>query len=80
VQHRQYVFSSGFRTVVVIADDRHAGQAIGSVAVAVDDDRLVAPFQNSCDFTATPTQRGAARLQSCIPHAKGFGEGWAGMT
>jgi hypothetical protein len=46
--HRQYVFSSGFRAVVVIEDDLHAGHAVGVVAAAGD--RYALPLPKSGEF------------------------------
>jgi len=62
------VCSSGFRAVVVIADDGHAGHTVGMVTAAVACDRSAPRFQESLKVAN-------------LPHAsKAFGEGLAGMA
>jgi hypothetical protein len=58
---RQYVLSSGFRAVVVIERDWHAGHAVGTVTAPGGRDR-VAAFPKSDEFTnASRARRSAQR-------------------
>jgi len=53
--HRQYVFSSGVRAVVVIEGDWQAGQAAGTLTSGADGP-VVSPLPNLYEFTGPPGQ------------------------